>query len=77
MLEKWNNILNVVMGSFAGVFIGHALYVYWEYRKSPALYAMQSAPWYTSIAVYGAVTIVILLIAGILKDLIQKKQKRL
>ena len=43
MLKRLNNILNVVMGSSVGVIVGHTIYVYWEYRKYPDLYAMQSA----------------------------------
>lgn len=76
MLEKLNNILNIVMGSSIGVFIGHAVYVYFDYRKYPDLYAIQSAPWYASIMTYGLCTTFILLVAMILKVLIKKKLKK-
>lgn len=75
MFERLNNILNVIMGSSVGVFIGYAIYVYWEFRKYPDLYVMQSAPWYTSIVVYGLVTAIILLITIVLRVIVRKKLK--
>ena len=45
MKKKLNQILNIIMGSFIGVFIGSGLYKYWHFQKYPDLYAMQSAPW--------------------------------
>jgi len=75
MLKKVNNILNIVIGSFIGVFIGHGIYVFWDYKTHPNLYAMQSAPWYTSILVYLIFTIVFLAVAIIIKLLIRRKLK--
>lgn len=75
MLKKLNYILNIVIGSFIGVFAGHGLYVFWHYRTHPDLYAMQSAPWYTSILVYGFFTIIFLIVASIIKLAIRKKIK--
>ena len=48
-MKKVNNVLNIIIGSFVGVFIGHGLYVLWNFKTRPELYAMQSAPWYTSL----------------------------
>lgn len=73
MLKKLNGWLNILMGAFAGSFIGHAAFVCWEYQKYPGLYALQPAPWYTSIAVYGAFAAAALLIAAVLKLVIKKK----
>lgn len=73
MLKKINYILNIIMGSAVGVFAGHGLYVFWDYKTHPDLYAMQSAPWYTSIGVYGIFTVVLLIVAGIIKLIIRKK----
>jgi len=75
MLEKINQILNIVMGSFIGVFIGHGIYVFWDYKMHPDLYAMQSAPWYISILVYFAFTVVILAVMMIIKMIIRRKLK--
>lgn len=76
MLKRMNQILNIIMGSFFGVFIGHGIYVYWDFRRHPDLYAMQSAPWYTGIMIYGMCTLVVLVVCFILKLIIQKKVKQ-
>jgi len=73
MLKKLNYFLNILMGSCFGVFLGHSAYVCWDYKTHPGLYAMWSAPWYTGIKVYGAVTAVVLLICIVAKVLIRKK----
>lgn len=75
MLKKLNGILNIIMGSSIGVFIGHSIYAYWEYRKHPDIYMMQSAPWYTSIIVYSLITAIILTSTLLLKYMIKKKLK--
>lgn len=72
-MKKHNNILNIVIGLFVGVFIGYGIYMICDYKAHPGLYDMQSAPWYTNILVYGIFTIVILLIAIIIKLIIRKK----
>ena len=55
-----------------GAFVGHAIYVYLDYRTYPGLYDMQSAPWYTGILYYGIFTIVPLIIAVIIKLFLEK-----
>lgn len=77
MFKRLNNALNIVIGSFAGVFIGHSVYKYYDYMKHPDLYMIQSAPWYTSIKIYGLGTAAILSTSIILKLLIKRKQKSL
>lgn len=74
-LKKWNMNLNTIIGSFIGVFIGHSMYRYFDYKKHPGLYEIQSAPWYTSIQIYGLSTFVVIFIAIILKLLIKKNLK--
>lgn len=75
MVKKLDHTLNIMAGSFAGVFIGHGIYVFWDYKTHPGLYAMRSAPWYTSIFVWGIFTAVFLIITVILKFVIRKKLK--
>lgn len=75
MLKKLDQILNIIIGSSLGVFIGHGIYVFWDYKTHPGLYAMRSAPWYTSIVVYGIATLVVLAAAVIAKLFIRKKIK--
>ncbi len=69
---KLNHILNIIIGSAVGVFVGHGLYIVWDYNTHPGLYAMQSAPWYTSILVYGVYAAVVLLLGIVLKLMIRK-----
>ena len=71
----WNMNLNIIIGSFIGVFIGHSIYKYFNYKKYPGLYEIQSAPWYTSILIYGLGAFIVIIIAIILKLLIKKKLK--
>lgn len=72
-LKKLNHVLNIIMGAFVGVFIGYAIYVVWDYNAHPQLYAVQSAPWYTSILVYGVCTLAVLLVCLVVKALIRQK----
>lgn len=76
MLKKWNNILNIVMGSLSGVFIGRVIFVCWDYKTHPGLYAMQSAPWYTGILVSGIYTLIALAITAAVKRIVQKQMRR-
>ena len=75
-MKNLNTVLNTVISAFAGVFIGHGVYVFWNYKTRPELYAMQSAPWYTSIFVDGAFTVAVLLICFLIKAIIKHKQKK-
>ena len=54
MLRKLNCFLNIVIGSFIGIFIGYGIYKFWHFKTYPNLYAMQSAPWYTELLLDGA-----------------------
>ncbi len=74
-LKRLNQILNMIIGSFLGVFIGHSLYRFWHYKTHRGLYDWQSAPWYSSILVYGGVTVVVLLVAVVIKCIIRKRIK--
>ncbi len=73
MTERINRILNIIMGSTVGVLLGHGIYVYWDYRTRPGLYEMQSAPWYTSVLVYGLAAACVLILCFIIKLYIRKR----
>ena len=65
-MKRLYQILNIFLGCSIGVFLSNCIYRYYHFRTHPALYAMQSAPWYTSLEVqrlYTAVLAVILLAA--------------
>lgn len=65
--EKMNEVLNGIMGAFTGVFLGHGILEVRRYNSRPELYALQSAPWYTGILVYGAFTVVVLAVCMVIK----------
>ena len=74
-MKKLNRILNIIMGTFVGVFIGHGIYVVWNYITYPEIYAMQSAPWYTSILVYGIFTCVVVAVCSLINFAIKFRIK--
>lgn len=75
MLRKLNCFLNIVIGSFIGVFIGFGIYKFWHFKTYPNLYAMQSAPWYTELLLGGALVAVVVVVCIILKLIIWRKLK--
>lgn len=75
-MKKLNTILNIIMGTCVGVFIGHGIYIVWDFKTHPELYAMQSAPWYTGILIYGVFTIIVLLICVAIKIIINHISKQ-
>ena len=75
MLRKLNCFLNIVIGSFIGVFIGFGIYKFWHFKTYPNLYAMQSAPWYTELLLDGAMVVVVVVVCIILKLIIRKNSK--
>lgn len=76
ILKKVNSILNIAIGLDIGAFVVYGICVFWDYKAHPDLYEMRSAPWYTSILVFGICAFAILLITGIIKFLVQKKLNR-
>lgn len=70
-MKKVNTMLNTIMGCFVGGFIGHAVYGIWSFKTHPEVYAMQSAPWYTSILVWGAFTLAVLVVCSLLKIILK------
>ena len=61
-MKKLNTFLNVLMGSFFGVFVGDLMANYKNYLRFREIYdAANSAPWY-----YGAGSSLILFLAVVL-----------
>ena len=75
MLRKMNCFLNIIIGSFIGVFIGFGIYKFWHFNTYPNLYAMQSASWYTELLLGGALVAVVVVVCIILKLIICRKLK--
>lgn len=75
MQHKHSTILNIIMGSSVGVFIGHLASEFIQYKKFSELYASQSAPWYANSIIYGLVSVFIIITLTIVKICINKKRK--
>ncbi len=75
MMKKINSTLNIVIGVFVGLFFGYSIFKLYDFKMHPKIYAMQSAPWYTSILIYGAVTVAAVFVILIIKYIIRKKTK--
>ena len=76
-MKKLNQFLNVMMGSFFGVFIGTTIYNYREYLQMPDIYEMRPAPWYC----YGALDsfllfLAVVVICVIIKLIIRKRDNQ-
>lgn len=76
-MKKFDQFLNVLMGSFFGVFIGTTIMNYREYLRMPDIYEMRPAPWYC----YGALTSLLLfcavvVICVIIKIIIRRHDKK-
>lgn len=72
-MKRLNTILNTVIGASAGVFIGYSIYTFWDFKTHPGLYALTSAPWYSSILMHGAVTLAVLVICVVIKVVMKRK----
>lgn len=75
MLKQINRIINTVIGSAVGVLIGYSAFCYWDFKKHPDFYTPQSAPWYSSVLLWGSVTMGILITVLIIKIILRKISK--
>ena len=73
--QKWIGTLNAVMLTSVGITIFRAVrdYIYLTILR-PDLYAITSFPWYTNSLLYGAVTLVVLLVCMVIKFIIKRKE---
>lgn len=74
-MKKLYQILNILLWSFVGVFIGSSVYKYYDYKTHSDLYLVQSAPWYLSIQIQGIFTAIVVVIILIIMWFIKKKIK--
>lgn len=75
-MKRLNTFLNIIMGSFFGVFVSNTIVNYRHYHAFPETYVGNSAPWYyfgafQSLLLFLAVVI----ICVIIKLVIRKKMK--
>ena len=75
-MKRFNQILTIVMGIFAGAFLGRAAFLVWDYRAHPELYASWSAPWYAQLLVPGMGLVCVLLLCGLGKWVLHRLAKK-
>lgn len=72
MRKKLYRFLKLMFFTNIGVFLGRALYEVNWYRNHPEIYAMNSAPWYTNILVYGITALAAAVILGIVLTVLKR-----
>ena len=74
--QKWIGTLNTIMLTSVGITIFRAVrdYIYLTILR-PDRYAITSFPWYTNSLLYGAVTIVVVLVWLIIKAIIKHRAR--
>ncbi len=72
-IEKLYKNLDLFMHSFICVFIGHSLFVIWDYNDKPMLYELIEGNWYDSIIHYGIIALVVSIVCTVGKIIIKKK----
>ena len=74
-MKKLYQILRTAILCVVGVFAGTSIHQYIDYRQRPGMYALTSAPWYTSIqidAIFTAAVVFLLLLA---MQIVKRKMK--
>lgn len=75
-MKKAKHFLNIVMGAVFGTYLGRVLFILWNHKAYPEIYAMQSAPWYTVIWVEGLMTLAALLVCLLIKLSLKRISKK-
>ena len=73
--KKLYTILKAVFWCVIGAFFGSTIYTCWDYHAHPGLYALTSAPWYTSIVMYGILTAIAAAVLLAAMYMVKKKLK--
>lgn len=73
MNRKINRIMNVLIVVSIGFFTVDALTRFWDFKNHPEIYEAQSAPWHVALLIPGAASLILLLIALVVKIRIRKK----
>ena len=75
-MKELNTVLNILMGSFFGVFIGDLRSTYRHYRQFREIYeATNSAPWYYGTADSLILFLSVVIICVVIKLIVRKKMK--
>ena len=73
--KKLYTVLKAVFWCVIGAFLGSTIYTCWDYHARPGLYALTSAPWYTSIVVHGIFTAIVCAVLLAAMAAVKKKSK--
>ena len=74
-MKDLNAVLNVLMGSFFGYFIGDLISTYKNYQQFKEIYdAANSAPWYFGAAGSLILFLTVVIVAVIIKLIIRNKK---
>ena len=68
-------ILRTAILCVVGVFAGTSIHQYIDYRQRPGLYALTSAPWYTSIQIDAIFTAAVVLLLLLAMQIVKRKMK--
>ena len=74
-MKKLYQILMTAILCVVGVFAGTSIHQYIDYRQRSDLYALTSAPWYTSIQIGAVFTVVVVLILLLAMRIVKRKMK--
>ena len=74
-MKKLYQILRTALWCVMGVFIGTSIYQYIDYHQRPNLYALTSAPWYTSIQIDAIFTAAVVLLLLLAMQIVKRKMK--
>ena len=74
-MKKLYQILRTAILCVVGVFAGTSVYQYTDYRRHSGLYALTSAPWYTSIQIDAIFTAAVVLILLLAMQIVKRKMK--
>jgi len=76
VLLKLKRIMEIVICSAVGVYLGRIIWIWIDYRNNPGIYALYSAPWYTQIIISSVISGLIIFIELILYLFIRYKIKK-
>ena len=74
-MKKLYQILRIAILCVVGVFAGTSIHQYIDYRQRPGMYALTSAPWYTSIQIDAIFTAAVVLLLLLSMQIVKRKMK--
>lgn len=74
-MKKLYQILRTAILCVVGVFAGTSIHQYIDYRQRPGMYALTSAPWYTSIQIDAIFTAAVVLLLLLAMQIVKRKMK--